>query len=31
MTNDRNPATLTAGTTVTVRMQAPVTVTVQKD
>ena len=31
MTNDRNPATLTAGTTVTVRMQAPVTVTVQKE
>ena len=31
MTNDRNPATLTAGTTVTVRMQAPVTVTVQKN
>jgi hypothetical protein len=31
MSNDRNPATLTAGTTVTVRMQAPVTVTVQKD
>ena len=30
MTNDRSPATLTAGTTVTVRMQAPVTVTVQK-
>jgi hypothetical protein len=31
MTNDRTPATLTAGTTVTVRMQAPVTVTVQKE
>lgn len=31
MTNDRNPATLNAGTTVTVRMHAPVTVTVQKD
>jgi hypothetical protein len=31
MTNDRSPATLTAGTTVTVRMQAPVTVTVQKE
>lgn len=31
MTNDRNPATLNAGTTVTVRMQAPVTVTVQKN
>jgi type IV secretory pathway VirB10-like protein len=31
MANDRNPATLTAGTTVTVRMQAPVTVTVQKE
>lgn len=31
MTNDRNPATLTAGTTVTVRMMAPVTVTVQKE
>jgi hypothetical protein len=31
MSNDRNPATLTAGTTVTVRMQAPVTVSVQKD
>jgi hypothetical protein len=31
MTNDRNPATLSAGTTVTVRMQAPVTVTVQKE
>lgn len=31
MSNDRNPATLSAGTTVTVRMQAPVTVTVQKD
>ena len=31
MSNDRNPATLTAGTTVTVRMQAPVTVTVQKN
>jgi hypothetical protein len=31
MTNDRNPATLTAGTTVTVRMQAPVTVTVPKE
>jgi type IV secretory pathway VirB10-like protein len=31
MSNDRNPATLTAGTTVTVRVQAPVTVTVQKE
>jgi hypothetical protein len=31
MTNDRNAATLTAGTTVTVRMQAPITVTVQKE
>ena len=31
MSNDRNPATITAGTTVTVRMQAPVTVTVQKN
>ena len=31
MTNDRNPVTLAAGTTVTVRMQAPVTVTVQKE
>jgi len=31
MTNDRNPATLPAGTTVTVRVQAPVTVTVQKE
>jgi hypothetical protein len=31
MTNDRNPATFLAGSTVTVRMQAPVTVTVQKD
>ena len=31
MTNDRNPATLAAGTTVTVRMQSPVTVTVQKE
>jgi hypothetical protein len=31
MTNDRSPATLTAGTTVTVRMMAPVTVTVQKE
>lgn len=31
MANDRNPATLAAGTTVTVRMQAPVTVTVQKE
>ena len=31
MSNDRNPATLAAGTTVTVRMQAPVTVTVQKE
>ena len=30
MTNDRNPATVAAGTTVTVRMQAPITVTVQK-
>ena len=31
MANDRNPATLSAGTTVTVRMQAPVTVTIQKE
>jgi type IV secretory pathway VirB10-like protein len=31
MSNDRNAATLAAGTTVTVRMQAPVTVTVQKN
>ena len=31
MSNYRNPATLAAGTTVTVRMQAPVTVTVQKE
>jgi len=31
MSNDRNAATLTAGTTITVRMQAPVTVTVQKN
>lgn len=31
MSNDRNPATLPAGTTVTVRVQAPVTVTVQKE
>lgn len=31
MSNERNPATLSAGTTVTVRMQAPVTVTVQKN
>lgn len=31
MTNDRNAATLAAGTTVTVRMQSPVTVTVQKE
>jgi hypothetical protein len=31
MTNDRNPVSLAAGTTVTVRMQAPVTVTVQKE
>jgi hypothetical protein len=31
MTNDRSPATLPAGTTVTVRMQSPVTVTVQKE
>ena len=31
MSNDRNPATLSAGTTVTVRMQAPVTVTLQKE
>ena len=31
MANDRSPATLPAGTTVTVRMQAPVTVTVQKE
>jgi hypothetical protein len=30
MTGDRNPAVLTAGTTVTVRMQQPVTVTVEK-
>jgi hypothetical protein len=31
MTNDRHAATIAAGTTVTVRMQAPVTVTVQKE
>jgi hypothetical protein len=31
MSNERNAATLTAGSTVTVRMQAPVTVTVQKE
>ena len=31
MSNDRNPVSLAAGTTVTVRMQAPVTVTVQKE
>lgn len=31
MTNDPSPATLTAGTTLTVRMQAPVTVTVAKE
>lgn len=31
MSNDRNPATLSAGTTVTVRIQAPMTVTVQKN
>jgi hypothetical protein len=31
MTNDRNPATFLAGSTVTVRMEAPVTVTVQKE
>lgn len=31
MANDRNAATLAAGTTVTVRVQAPVTVTVQKE
>lgn len=31
MRNDRNPATLSAGTTVTVRMQAPVTLMVQKN
>ena len=31
MTNDRDPATLTAGSNVSVRMQAPVTVTVQKN
>jgi hypothetical protein len=31
MSNDRNPVSLSAGTTVTVRMQAPVTVTVQKE
>jgi len=31
MSNDSDPATLSAGTTVTVRMQAPVTVTVQKE
>jgi hypothetical protein len=31
MTNDRNPATLPAGTNVTVRVQQPVTVTVTKE
>jgi hypothetical protein len=31
MANDRNPASLPAGTTVTVRVQQPVTVTVQKE
>ena len=31
MTNDPNPATLTASTTVTVRMLSPVTVTVMKE
>lgn len=31
MSNERNPATLSAGTTVTVRIQAPMTVTVQKN
>jgi hypothetical protein len=31
MTNDRNAATLPAGTNVTVRVQQPVTVTVQKE
>ncbi len=31
MTNDRNPATLPAGTSVTVRVQQPVTVTVTKE
>jgi hypothetical protein len=31
MTNDRNPATLPGGTSVTVRVQQPVTVTVQKE
>jgi type IV secretory pathway VirB10-like protein len=31
MSNERNAATLSAGTTVTVRMQAPVTVTIQKN
>ena len=31
MANDRSAATLPAGTTVTVRMQSPVTVTVQKE
>ncbi len=31
MTNDRSPATLSAGTTVTVRVQAPITVTAQKE
>ena len=30
MTNDRDPATLPAGTNVTVRVQSPVTVTVEK-
>jgi len=31
MANDRNPATLPAGTSVTIRVQQPVTVTVQKE
>jgi outer membrane lipoprotein SlyB len=31
MNNDRNPATLPAGANVTVRVQQPVTVTVQKE
>ncbi|MCC7241285.1 MAG: hypothetical protein IT180_05125 [Acidobacteria bacterium] len=31
MTNDRNPATLPAGASITVRVQEPVTVTVQKE
>lgn len=31
MANDRNPATLPAGTNITVRVQQPVTVTVQKE